>query len=91
MDSKPGNFPAVTTIAVICFLAASVYVGAYLCMVQPVHYSGMAFLTIGAADWKPWTVATYPAAPGSQKFWERVFAPANAIDRKLRPAKWSAE
>jgi hypothetical protein len=91
MDSKAGKFPAVTTLAVIGFLAASVYVGTYLYMVQPVVYSGMSFMTMGAADWKPWTVATYPAAPGSQKFWERVFAPANAIDRKLRPAKWSAE
>lgn len=80
-------------IAAACVVALGVYAGAYLSMVKPITYlsrgkpitrSGMSFMTTGAAGWKAWTVATYPMAIGHPKFWERFFAPANAIDKKLR-------
>lgn len=77
------------TVAAVVLLA--VYVGAYLWMVKPIPYNILAFAPPDLPRGHSHVV--YLAGPDGryledQKFWSTVFAPANALDRKLRPGKW---
>lgn len=68
---------------VAAMLVPALYVIAYLLAVQPVEVSP-AYSTLTV------TIATYPSLDqlGPGGLWTRVFTPANALDRWLRPAAW---
>lgn len=80
---QPGILFSATVLTIVIFGA---YVTAYLAMVKPE--------AMGVSGVGPWEIPPdYTGRKGNrgQAFWSKVFAPAHAVDRKLRPDKWIFE
>ncbi len=90
-SKKPGVafWSTVTTVAV--FVAVAGYVAGYLWMVHaesPKRWYGYTGDVIPVRADYSGKSPFGGVAPRDQVFWERVFAPAHAVDRRIRPGIW---
>ncbi len=88
---KPGMVLWSAIVTVVLLLAVGGYVAGYLWMVQaesPERWYGYTGDVIPVRADYSGKSPFGGVAPRDQVFWERVFAPAHAVDRRIRPGVW---
>jgi len=84
---KPGMAFWATVAVVGAVVTLAGYSGMYALMINPTRV----WRSCGPNPPPSEVMACYPNGIGSRAFWESFYAPANAFDRKLRPAKWERQ
>lgn len=83
---KPGVAFWATLGIVLSLLLIAGYAGSYFLLVEPIQTSR--YYPLLSVSW--FAVPHYHVV-GKQDFWRSFFAPANSVDRRIRPKTWSAK
>jgi hypothetical protein len=80
---KPGLAFWATVAVVVGLVATGAYFGAYFWLLQPIEFNGDDARTVAP-------IYVWRGEPRS-RYWEKVFEPAHAVDKRIRPDMRSAK